>query len=55
MEANQTTVPLRSEIKSRKIGVFTVALMVPDLATQSMLQACATDAITSMQRQTPAA
>jgi hypothetical protein len=44
-EADQTTAQLCSEIKSRKIEVFTVALMVPDLATRSMLQACATDAV----------
>ena len=44
-EADQTTAQLCSEIKNRKIEVFTVALMVPDLATQSMLQACATDAV----------
>jgi len=44
-EADQTTAQLCTEIKSRKIEVFTVALMVPDLATQSMLQACATDGV----------
>jgi Flp pilus assembly protein TadG len=43
-EADTYSATLCETIKSRKIEVFSIALMVTDVAAKSMLQACATDA-----------